>query len=165
MPLEFCIILQLWCSNLSDNVLREKEDTPCMSHWYLFLNWSLEDLLLDAGYLYLLLKVLVLKALCNYATVLFESLLLSTSFGRRLITLGVMLFISSQLSFFFSLPSPFLLKFHTTDMTFPDLPGFEELGIEPAPLEQKAIEVLRRHRRFRWLDAGLEEAKPKTYPM
>ncbi|XP_033370421.1 NADH dehydrogenase [ubiquinone] 1 alpha subcomplex subunit 9, mitochondrial isoform X2 [Parus major] len=56
-------------------------------------------------------------------------------------------------------------RFHTTDMTFPDLPGFEELGIQPTPLEQKAIEVLRRHRRFRWLDAELEEAKPKTQPM
>ncbi|XP_041906944.1 NADH dehydrogenase [ubiquinone] 1 alpha subcomplex subunit 9, mitochondrial [Corvus kubaryi] len=56
-------------------------------------------------------------------------------------------------------------RFHTTDMTFPDLPGFEELGIEPTPLEQKAIEVLRRHRRFRWLDAELEEAKPKTHPV
>uniref|UniRef100_A0A8D2N535 NADH dehydrogenase [ubiquinone] 1 alpha subcomplex subunit 9, mitochondrial n=1 Tax=Zonotrichia albicollis TaxID=44394 RepID=A0A8D2N535_ZONAL len=56
-------------------------------------------------------------------------------------------------------------RFHTTDMTFPDLPGFEELGIKPTPLEQKAIEVLRRHRRFRWLDAELEEAKPKTQPM
>ncbi|NWI92683.1 NDUA9 dehydrogenase, partial [Pitta sordida] len=56
-------------------------------------------------------------------------------------------------------------RFHTTDMKFPDLPGFEDLGIQPAPLEQKAIEVLRRHRRFRWLDAELEEAKPKTYPM
>lgn len=51
-------------------------------------------------------------------------------------------------------------------MTFPDLPGLEDLGIQPTPLEQKAIEVLRRHRRFRWLDAELEEAKPaKTYPM
>ncbi|NXI27718.1 NDUA9 dehydrogenase, partial [Sterrhoptilus dennistouni] len=56
-------------------------------------------------------------------------------------------------------------RFHTTDMTFPDLPGFEELGVEPTPLEQKAIEVLRRHRRFRWLDAELEEVKPKTQPM
>uniref|UniRef100_A0A803W7K9 NADH dehydrogenase [ubiquinone] 1 alpha subcomplex subunit 9, mitochondrial n=1 Tax=Ficedula albicollis TaxID=59894 RepID=A0A803W7K9_FICAL len=56
-------------------------------------------------------------------------------------------------------------RFHTTDMRFPDLPGFEELGIEPTPLEQKAIEVLRRHRRFRWLDAELEEVKPKTQPV
>ncbi|NXV49715.1 NDUA9 dehydrogenase, partial [Uria aalge] len=57
-------------------------------------------------------------------------------------------------------------RFHTTDMTFPDLPGFEDLGIQPTSLEQKAIEVLRRHRRYRWLDAELEEAKPaKTNPM
>ncbi|XP_074907760.1 NADH dehydrogenase [ubiquinone] 1 alpha subcomplex subunit 9, mitochondrial [Buteo buteo] len=57
-------------------------------------------------------------------------------------------------------------RFHTTDMTFPDLPGLEDLGIQPTSLEQKAIEALRRHRRFRWLDAELEEAKPaKTYPM
>ncbi|KAM9246374.1 NADH dehydrogenase [ubiquinone] 1 alpha subcomplex subunit 9, mitochondrial isoform 2-T2 [Leptosomus discolor] len=57
-------------------------------------------------------------------------------------------------------------RFHTTDMTFPDLPGLEDLGIQPTSLEQKAIEVLRRHRRFRWLDTELEEAKPaKTYPM
>lgn len=51
-------------------------------------------------------------------------------------------------------------------MKFPELLGLEDLGIEPTPLEQKAIEVLRRHRRFRWLDAELEEAKPaKTCPM
>ncbi|XP_027765833.1 NADH dehydrogenase [ubiquinone] 1 alpha subcomplex subunit 9, mitochondrial-like, partial [Empidonax traillii] len=56
-------------------------------------------------------------------------------------------------------------RFHTTDMKHPELPGFEDLGIQPTPLEQKAIEVLRRHRGFRWLDAELEEAKPKTYPM
>ncbi|XP_051626700.1 NADH dehydrogenase [ubiquinone] 1 alpha subcomplex subunit 9, mitochondrial [Manacus candei] len=56
-------------------------------------------------------------------------------------------------------------RFHTTDMKHPDLPGFEDLGIQPTPLEQKAIEVLRRHRGFRWLDAELEEAKPKTHPM
>lgn len=51
------------------------------------------------------------------------------------------------------------LKFHTTDMKFPDLPGLEDLGIVPTPIEQKAIEVLRRHRTFRWLEAELEEAK------
>lgn len=69
--------------------------------------------------------------------------------------------------FFFSFLSPlFFLKFHTTDMTLPELPGLEDLGIQPTSLEQKAIEVLRRHRRYRWLDAELEEAKPaKTYPM
>ncbi|XP_062990469.1 NADH dehydrogenase [ubiquinone] 1 alpha subcomplex subunit 9, mitochondrial [Elgaria multicarinata webbii] len=51
-------------------------------------------------------------------------------------------------------------RFHTTDMKFPDLPGLDDLGIVPTPVEQKAIEVLRRHRKFRWLDAELEEAKP-----
>ncbi|XP_028584617.2 NADH dehydrogenase [ubiquinone] 1 alpha subcomplex subunit 9, mitochondrial [Podarcis muralis] len=50
-------------------------------------------------------------------------------------------------------------RFHTTDMKFPDLPGLEDLGIVPTPIEQKAIEVLRRHRTFRWLEAELEEAK------
>ncbi|KAL8194533.1 UNVERIFIED_CONTAM: 39kDa subunit of ndufa9, NADH:ubiquinone oxidoreductase, partial [Gekko kuhli] len=51
-------------------------------------------------------------------------------------------------------------RFHTTDMRFPDLPGLEDLGITATPIEQKAIEVLRRHRTFRWLEAELEEAKP-----
>ncbi|XP_030070440.1 NADH dehydrogenase [ubiquinone] 1 alpha subcomplex subunit 9, mitochondrial [Microcaecilia unicolor] len=51
-------------------------------------------------------------------------------------------------------------RFHTTDMKFPDLPGLEDLGIMPTPMEQKAIEVLRRHRRYRWLEAELEDAKP-----
>ncbi|KAF7248066.1 NADH dehydrogenase [ubiquinone] 1 alpha subcomplex subunit 9, mitochondrial [Varanus komodoensis] len=51
-------------------------------------------------------------------------------------------------------------RFHTTDKKFPDLPGLEDLGIVPTPVEQKAIEVLRRHRTFRWLDTELEEAKP-----
>lgn len=48
-------------------------------------------------------------------------------------------------------------------MKYPDLPGFEDLGITPSSVEQKAIEVLRRHRRFRFLEAELSETKsPKT---
>ncbi|XP_053317971.1 NADH dehydrogenase [ubiquinone] 1 alpha subcomplex subunit 9, mitochondrial [Spea bombifrons] len=53
-------------------------------------------------------------------------------------------------------------RFHTTDKKYPDLPGLEDLGIVPTAVEQKAIEVLRRHRRYRWLEADLEEAKPAT---
>ncbi|XP_043943493.1 NADH dehydrogenase [ubiquinone] 1 alpha subcomplex subunit 9, mitochondrial [Protopterus annectens] len=49
---------------------------------------------------------------------------------------------------------------HLTDKKLPELPALEDLGIVPTSLEQKAIEVLRRHRRFRWLDADLEDAKP-----
>lgn len=45
-------------------------------------------------------------------------------------------------------------------MRFPDLPGLEDLGITATPVEQKSIEVLRRHRTFRWLDTELEETKP-----
>ncbi|XP_048882266.1 NADH dehydrogenase [ubiquinone] 1 alpha subcomplex subunit 9, mitochondrial [Brienomyrus brachyistius] len=51
-------------------------------------------------------------------------------------------------------------RFHTTDMKYPGLPGLEDLGIVPSAVEQKAIEVLRRHRRYRWLEAELDEAKP-----
>ncbi|XP_053110434.1 NADH dehydrogenase [ubiquinone] 1 alpha subcomplex subunit 9, mitochondrial isoform X2 [Hemicordylus capensis] len=51
-------------------------------------------------------------------------------------------------------------RFHITDMKFPDLPGLEDLGITPTTVEQKAIEVLRRHRNFRWLEAELEDAQP-----
>ncbi|KAI4884380.1 hypothetical protein NFI96_011225 [Prochilodus magdalenae] len=51
-------------------------------------------------------------------------------------------------------------RFHTTDLKYPALPGFEDLGITPSSVEQKAIEVLRRHRRFRFLEAELEEIKP-----
>ncbi|XP_067292066.1 NADH dehydrogenase [ubiquinone] 1 alpha subcomplex subunit 9, mitochondrial [Pseudorasbora parva] len=51
-------------------------------------------------------------------------------------------------------------RFHTTDMKYPDLPGLEDLGITPSSLEQKAIETLRRHRRYRYLDAELGETKP-----
>ncbi|KAG8438857.1 hypothetical protein GDO86_005155 [Hymenochirus boettgeri] len=50
-------------------------------------------------------------------------------------------------------------RFHTTDKKLSDLPGLEDLGIVPTPVEQKAIEVLRRHRKYRWLAANLEEAK------
>ncbi|XP_077324702.1 NADH dehydrogenase [ubiquinone] 1 alpha subcomplex subunit 9, mitochondrial [Lithobates pipiens] len=53
-------------------------------------------------------------------------------------------------------------RFHTTDKQFPDLPGLEDLDIIPTSLEQKAIEVLRRHRKYRWLDADLDVAKPAT---
>lgn len=45
-------------------------------------------------------------------------------------------------------------------MKYPGLPGLEDLGITPYTVEQKAIEVLRSHRRSRYLDAGVEEAKP-----
>ncbi|MBN3274106.1 NDUA9 dehydrogenase, partial [Polyodon spathula] len=51
-------------------------------------------------------------------------------------------------------------RFHITDMKFPSLPGLEDLGIVPTSVEQKAIEVLRRHRRYRWLEAELGETKP-----
>ncbi|XP_063164466.1 NADH dehydrogenase [ubiquinone] 1 alpha subcomplex subunit 9, mitochondrial [Candoia aspera] len=51
-------------------------------------------------------------------------------------------------------------RFHTTDRRFPDLPGLEDLGITPTPLELKAIEVLRRHRQSFWVNTELEEAKP-----
>lgn len=54
----------------------------------------------------------------------------------------------------------FTSQFHTTDMKYPGLPGLEDLGITPSAVEQKAIEILRRHRRFRYLDADLDEAKP-----
>lgn len=53
-----------------------------------------------------------------------------------------------------------LFQFHTTDMKYPGLPGLEDLGITPASVEQKAIEILRRHRRFRDLEAELVETKP-----
>lgn len=53
-----------------------------------------------------------------------------------------------------------LFQFHTTDMKYPGLPGLEDLGITPTSVEQKAIEILRRHRRFRHLEAELLETKP-----
>ncbi|MED6248235.1 39kDa subunit of ndufa9, NADH:ubiquinone oxidoreductase [Ataeniobius toweri] len=51
-------------------------------------------------------------------------------------------------------------RFHTTDMKYPGLPGLEDLGITASSVEQKAIEILRRHRRFRYLEAELDETKP-----
>lgn len=45
-------------------------------------------------------------------------------------------------------------------MKYPGLPGLEDLGITPATIEQKAIETLRRHRRFRYLEADLDVTKP-----
>uniref|UniRef100_G1KVP9 NADH dehydrogenase [ubiquinone] 1 alpha subcomplex subunit 9, mitochondrial n=1 Tax=Anolis carolinensis TaxID=28377 RepID=G1KVP9_ANOCA len=51
-------------------------------------------------------------------------------------------------------------RFHTTDTRFPNLPGLEDLGVVPTPVELKAIEVLRRHRKYLWLEADLDEAKP-----
>ncbi|XP_060548635.1 NADH dehydrogenase [ubiquinone] 1 alpha subcomplex subunit 9, mitochondrial [Pantherophis guttatus] len=53
-------------------------------------------------------------------------------------------------------------RFHISDKKFPDLPGLEDLGVNPTPLEMKAIEVLRRHRQSFWVDAELEDAKPAT---
>ncbi|XP_037110776.1 NADH dehydrogenase [ubiquinone] 1 alpha subcomplex subunit 9, mitochondrial isoform X1 [Syngnathus acus] len=51
-------------------------------------------------------------------------------------------------------------RFHTTDMKYPGLPGLEDLGISPSTVEQRAIEILRRHRRFRFLEADLDATKP-----
>lgn len=45
-------------------------------------------------------------------------------------------------------------------MKHPGLPGLEDLGIVPVSVEQKAIEILRRHRRYRWLEAEQGETKP-----
>lgn len=53
-------------------------------------------------------------------------------------------------------------RFHITDKKYPELPGLEDLGIIPTPLEQRAIEVLRRHRKYRWIDADVDEVKPAT---
>lgn len=51
-------------------------------------------------------------------------------------------------------------KLHVTDMVLPHLPGLEDLGIQATALELKAIEVLRRHRTFRWLSSEIEDVKP-----
>uniref|UniRef100_A8E515 NADH dehydrogenase [ubiquinone] 1 alpha subcomplex subunit 9, mitochondrial n=1 Tax=Danio rerio TaxID=7955 RepID=A8E515_DANRE len=51
-------------------------------------------------------------------------------------------------------------RLHTSDLKYPDLPGLEDLGITPASIEQKAIETLRRHRRQRFFEAAVGEAKP-----
>uniref|UniRef100_G3TPH9 NADH dehydrogenase [ubiquinone] 1 alpha subcomplex subunit 9, mitochondrial n=2 Tax=Elephantidae TaxID=9780 RepID=G3TPH9_LOXAF len=51
-------------------------------------------------------------------------------------------------------------RVHLTDMKLPHLPGLEDLGIQATPLEAKAIEVLRRHRTYRWLSSETEDAKP-----
>ncbi|XP_044533201.1 NADH dehydrogenase [ubiquinone] 1 alpha subcomplex subunit 9, mitochondrial [Gracilinanus agilis] len=51
-------------------------------------------------------------------------------------------------------------RIHISDKNLPHLPGLEDLGVEPTPLELKAIEVLRRHRTYRWLSAEPDETKP-----
>uniref|UniRef100_A0A7J7ZXR5 NADH dehydrogenase [ubiquinone] 1 alpha subcomplex subunit 9, mitochondrial n=1 Tax=Myotis myotis TaxID=51298 RepID=A0A7J7ZXR5_MYOMY len=51
-------------------------------------------------------------------------------------------------------------RVHITGMTLPHLPGLEDLGIQATPLELKAIEVLRRHRTYRWLSSEMDEVKP-----
>ncbi|XP_007503809.2 NADH dehydrogenase [ubiquinone] 1 alpha subcomplex subunit 9, mitochondrial isoform X2 [Monodelphis domestica] len=51
-------------------------------------------------------------------------------------------------------------RIHISDKKLPHLPGLEDLGVEPTPLELKAIEILRRHRTYRWLSAESEDIKP-----
>ncbi|OBS64296.1 hypothetical protein A6R68_07167 [Neotoma lepida] len=51
-------------------------------------------------------------------------------------------------------------RIHISDVNVPDMPGLEDLGIQATPLELKAIEVLRRHRTYRWLSSEIEETKP-----
>ncbi|KAM9855069.1 NADH dehydrogenase [ubiquinone] 1 alpha subcomplex subunit 9, mitochondrial isoform 2-T2 [Aulostomus maculatus] len=50
-------------------------------------------------------------------------------------------------------------RFHLTDMKYPELPGLEDLGITPFTIDQKAIEILRRHRRNRFLESELDDSK------
>ena len=51
-------------------------------------------------------------------------------------------------------------RIHISDVMPTDLPGLEDLGVQPTPLELKSIEVLRRHRTYRWLSSEIEETKP-----
>ncbi|XP_044517015.1 NADH dehydrogenase [ubiquinone] 1 alpha subcomplex subunit 9, mitochondrial-like [Gracilinanus agilis] len=51
-------------------------------------------------------------------------------------------------------------RMHITDRKLPHLPGLADLGVEATSLELKAIEVLRRHRTYRWLAAEIEDVKP-----
>ncbi|XP_023387349.1 NADH dehydrogenase [ubiquinone] 1 alpha subcomplex subunit 9, mitochondrial [Pteropus vampyrus] len=51
-------------------------------------------------------------------------------------------------------------RVNITDLILPHLPGLEDLGIQATPLEMKAIEVLRRHRTYRWLASEVEDVKP-----
>jgi uncharacterized protein YbjT (DUF2867 family) len=51
-------------------------------------------------------------------------------------------------------------RIHITDKILPDLPSLEDLGVQATPLELKAIEVLRRHRTYRWLSSEIETTKP-----
>ncbi|XP_037538976.1 probable polypeptide N-acetylgalactosaminyltransferase 8 [Nematolebias whitei] len=51
-------------------------------------------------------------------------------------------------------------RFHISDLKYPGLPGMEDLGITASTVEQRAIEVLRRHRRRHYRDPDLEEIKP-----
>ncbi|XP_056668992.1 NADH dehydrogenase [ubiquinone] 1 alpha subcomplex subunit 9, mitochondrial-like [Monodelphis domestica] len=51
-------------------------------------------------------------------------------------------------------------RMHITDRKLPHLPGLADLGVEATPLELKAIEVLRRHRTYRWLSAEIKDTKP-----
>ncbi|XP_068169119.1 NADH dehydrogenase [ubiquinone] 1 alpha subcomplex subunit 9, mitochondrial [Antennarius striatus] len=53
-----------------------------------------------------------------------------------------------------------VIRFHTTDNKFPGLPGLEDLGITPNTVEQRAIEILRRHRKYRYLDTEMEATRP-----
>lgn len=53
-----------------------------------------------------------------------------------------------------------LSQIHISDVMPTDLPGLEDLGVQPTPLELKSIEVLRRHRTYRWLSSEIEETKP-----
>ncbi|XP_078712771.1 NADH dehydrogenase [ubiquinone] 1 alpha subcomplex subunit 9, mitochondrial [Lampetra fluviatilis] len=51
-------------------------------------------------------------------------------------------------------------RLHTTDKLHPELLALQDLGVVPTSVEEKAIEVLRKHRRFRWLEVDMDEIKP-----
>uniref|UniRef100_A0A8C3AV50 NADH dehydrogenase [ubiquinone] 1 alpha subcomplex subunit 9, mitochondrial n=1 Tax=Cyclopterus lumpus TaxID=8103 RepID=A0A8C3AV50_CYCLU len=51
-------------------------------------------------------------------------------------------------------------RFHTTDMKYPGLPGLEDLGITPSTVEQRIIEIMRFHRKFRYQETDIDETRP-----
>ncbi|KAM4819781.1 NADH dehydrogenase [ubiquinone] 1 alpha subcomplex subunit 9, mitochondrial [Thomomys bottae] len=51
-------------------------------------------------------------------------------------------------------------RIRLSDKLLADMLGLEDLGVQPTPLELKAIETLRRHRTNRWLKTEIEDAKP-----
>lgn len=54
------------------------------------------------------------------------------------------------------------MQLHSSNVPTPGLPGLEDVGVAPTPLEEVAINFVRRYRDFIYIDQPIEDTHPKA---